>query len=158
SRYPLTLGQMANVHGFVFGLADRVAPKPWLELLTIVFSFAVLAWTALKGRSVNPSSKQLLLAIPCSVLVSHHTYIHDLSVLLIPMIVMLGPSLSREVAHSEKKMLISCGAWVMFMAPITESFSPDHFFLIAIAVGLLLVSLTAAPFSDGFVVAATRGD
>jgi Glycosyltransferase family 87 len=158
ARYPLTLGQMANVHGLVFGLARHLAPKSGLELATIVFSFAVLAWTALKGRSANLGPKQLLLAIPCGVLVSHHTYIHDLSVLLVPIIVLLGSSLSPEVAHSRKARLISCGAWVMFIVPITESFAADHFFLVAISVGLLLVSLAAAPFSTAFVDAARRGD
>jgi Glycosyltransferase family 87 len=156
SRYPLTLGQMANVHGFVFGLADRVAPIPWLELLTIVFSFAVLAWTALKGRSVNPSSKQLLLAIPCSVLVSHHTYIHDLSVLLVPMIVLLGLFVSSEGNTHTQRKLINRAAFLMFVAPITESFSADHFFVLALVVGFLLVSIAATPFSEAFALGAMR--
>src|SRR6266700_7139694 len=89
ARYPIVLEQMANVHGFAFGMGNGWMPKPWLQAITLLLSLVILAWTARKGWNITESSALLLLAIPCSVLVSHHTYIHDLSVLLLPTIVLL---------------------------------------------------------------------
>ncbi len=144
SRYPITLKQMANAHGFVFGIVSGWMPKPWLQAVTILLSIAVLVWTARKGWNVTESSALLLLAIPCSILVGHHTYIHDLSVLLLPLVVLLNSFLPGEGRDFKNARFINRAAALMFVVPLVESFSPDRFSFVAIPVLLLLVALAAA--------------
>ncbi len=144
SRYPIVLEQMANVHGFVFGICNGCAPKPWLHAITLLLSATALVWTARKGWNVTESSALLLLAIPCSVLVGHHTYIHDLSVLLLPTTVLLNSFLPSEGRDGKTAQFVNRAAVLMFAIPLVESFSPNHFFFVAIAVLLLLAAAATA--------------
>ena len=141
SRYPITLPQMANVHGFLFGIGSGWMPKLWLHAMTVLLSFVVLAWTARKARHMNGPS-MLLVAIPCSVLVSHHTYIHDLSVLLIPIVVLLGSFSQFEGNAESRRGSTTLAATLMLVAPVAESFSPNHFFVVALVVLFFLKTLS----------------
>jgi len=141
SRYPITLQQMANVHGFLFGIGSGWMPKLWLHAMTVMLSFVVLAWTARKARHMNGPS-MLLVAIPCSVLVSHHTYIHDLSVLLIPIVVLLGSFSQFEGNAESRRGSTTLAATLMLVAPVAESFSPNHFFVVALVVLFFLKTLS----------------
>ncbi len=153
ARYPIVLEQMANVHGFAFGMGNGWMPKPWLQAMTLLLSLVILAWTARKGWNVTESSLLLLLAIPCSVLVAHHTYIHDLSVLLLPTIVLLNLFLPCEGRDGKTARFINRAAALMFAIPLVESFSPNHFFFVALAVLLLLAAAARASKSASSVEA-----
>jgi len=144
SRYPITLQQMANLHGFVFGVSGNWFPKTWIHAITIFFAAVVMIWTAWRGGVIDRAAHQLLFAIPCSVLVSHHLYIHDLSVVLLPTIVLLDSFLPCEALGSNKGRVLACAASLMFVSPIIESFSASHFFVVAISVTILLISVAAA--------------
>jgi uncharacterized membrane protein len=85
-----------------------------------------------------------LTAIPCAVLVSHHVYIHDLSVLLLPVIVLLNCFLPAESqAKRQRERLIGRAAVLMFVAPVAISFLPQHFYLVSMAVFILLAASAA---------------
>jgi hypothetical protein len=144
ARYPITLEQMANLHGLLFGTCGGWMSRTWLHVATISLSAVLLTWTALRGFCVKPSSTLFLLAIPCSVLVGHHTYVHDLSVLLLPIIVLLNTFVPSEAVGDPRGWLINRTAAVMFVAPVVESFSANHFFLVSLAVLGLLVGVAAA--------------
>src|SRR5207248_1418417 len=121
---------MANVHGLTVGLADGWISTSWLHTGTILLSAVALGWTAFRGLRTDNSSRLLLLAISCSVLVGHHTYIHDLSVLLLPMIVLLNNFLPAEALGNKHERLIGRAAALMFVAPVLESFSPGQFYVV----------------------------
>ena len=156
ARYPITLEQMANLHGLLFGICSGWMPRTWLHVATIFLSAVVLAWTALRGFTVKPSSTLLLLAIPCSVLIGHHTYVHDLSVLLLPIIVLLNTFVPSEAVGDPRGQLINRTAAVMFVVPIAESFSANHFFLVSLVVMGLLLSVTAASNRERLLPELTR--
>jgi hypothetical protein len=146
SLYPVNWRMMANIHGLTVGLADGWISALGLRVLPLLLSVAVLGWTAVRGRRINEASSLLLLAVPCGVLVSHHTYVHDLSVLLLPVIVLLNTFLPSEADGNISKRLIARSAALMFVAPVMESFSPGHFYLVALPVLLLLIgSANAVP-------------
>jgi len=144
ARYPLTLEQMANLHGLVYGLCSRWLPVALVHMLAIFLSLAVLMWTARKGLCIKQSSTQLLLGIPCSVLISHHTYVHDLSGLFLPLIVLINAPLAEATPDNQKKF-VGGVAGLAFVAPVLESFSASHFYLISIVVlGVLALVMVAA--------------
>jgi Glycosyltransferase family 87 len=142
--YPVNWRMMANLHGLTAGVTAGSVSNSWLSGLTILLSAIVLVWTAIRGLQVNGTSGLLLLAIPCSLLVAHHTYMHDLSVLLLPTIVILDDFLPAEATGMKRERLIARAAALTFVAPVVESFAPSHFYVVAIPVMLLLAATASA--------------
>ena len=142
-RYPVPLQMMANLHGFVFGVSSGEVAPVWVQIVTVSISVAALVWTAFRGHRISNAAHLLLLAIPCSVLVSHYAFIHDLSVLFLPTIVLLNFFLLYE-ARSGKERWISRSASLVFVVQLVESFFPEHFYVVAIAVLCLLLGVGSA--------------
>jgi len=142
--YPVNWRMMANLHGFTAGLASGSISNSWLGALTIFLSAIVLVWTAIQGVRVSGTSGLLLLAIPCSLLVAHHTYMHDLSVLLLPTIVVLDNFLPAEATGTKRERMIARAAALTFLAPVVESYAPGYFYVVAIPVMSLLAATASA--------------
>lgn len=140
ARYPVNWRMMANIHGFMVGLAGGQFSASWLNVSTILLSAAVFLWTARKGLGIESAPNLLLLAVVCSVVVGHHTYIHDLSVLILPIVVLLNQFLPAEALGGKRPRLICRTAALMFVAPVIESYCSGSFFLITPIVFLLLIS------------------
>lgn len=138
--YPVSLQSMANIHGFVFGMLRGFASGAWINVFTVAASALVFVWTTVRGAHARDSANLLLLAIPCGVLIGHHTYIHDLSILLLPVVAMLGSFLHCETEARGSGQAIARLAAIGFVAPVTESFFPEHFYLVCGAVICLLVA------------------
>ena len=89
-QFPLRVNIMANLRGSVFWtcLAARL-PAFWIQVLTIVdFHFVLLlrvAWSVPFKRTVH----LFVIAITASLIVSYYLFIHDFSVLLIPIVITL---------------------------------------------------------------------
>jgi len=139
-RYPLRVEMMANLHGLVFGIVRGHVPNSWQLATIIVLSLVVLVWTAVWGPRINIAPRQLVLAILCSVLVSYYAFAHDLSVLLIPVVVMLNVALRSEVWHMRGRDFHLWAVVLVFVAPIIQAFFPNYLFLASLAVSSLLVS------------------
>ena len=142
--YPVNWRMMANLHGLTFGLASDRFPPSVLHAITILLSAVVLGWTAVRGLRVADDSSLLLVAIPCSVLVAHHTYIHDLSVLLLPIVVLMNIFLPAEATGDFGQRRIGRSAVLMFVAPVLESFFPRHFYFVGLALIFFLLASTSA--------------
>ena len=149
-RYPVPLQMMANLHGFVFGAWGGKLSLSWIQVITVLLSIAALAWTAFRGHQIYSAAHQLLLAVPCGVLVSYYAFIHDLSVLFLPTIVLLNFFLRYEGTGGKEKW-IGRSAGFMFVIPLVESFSPEHFYLAAMGGFSLLFGVSAARNSPAFV-------
>ncbi|MBV9624964.1 MAG: DUF2029 domain-containing protein [Acidobacteria bacterium] len=150
AQYPVAWQMMADVHGFVFGIAGHWLSKSWLQAVTILLSAVIVGWTAWRGSRVQSDAANLFLpAILCAVLISHHTYIHDLSVLFLPTIVLLDSFLPREATGMRRERMIGRAAALMFVSPVDISFFPRHFYLVSVAVFLLLLAaIVAASTTD----------
>jgi hypothetical protein len=148
-HYPVPLQMMANLHGFAFGVSGGKLPQLWAQTITVSLSVGVLVWTALRGRQITRTAHQLLLAVPCGVLVSYYAFIHDLSVLFLPTVVLLDFFLVYEGQHGMQRW-IGRAAGLMFVAPLVESFSPGHFYLAMIGIVSLLIGVSAAITNPAF--------
>lgn len=143
-RYPLSPGLMPNLHGFVFGaMAERVSTG-YLLAFTVFLSAAAFVFAAKIGRRCS-ASDGLCLAVISSALVSYYLLIHDLSVLLLPLIVLLDRFVGCEATRQRKGKRILRAAALMFVAPIVISYAPEQFFIVCLPLlGLFLAQIATA--------------
>ena len=138
-KYGISPALMPNLRGLFFGLLNRYAPQFWIQALIILASVAVLVWAAvLRPRRATES---FLIAITASALVSYHLLIHDLSVLLIPIAVTLDRFIHAEATGDRDGCIMARAAALMFVAPVCESFIPDHFYVVALPLCVFLFTL-----------------
>lgn len=124
---------MPNLHGFVSTLLGGWMPGVWIQIFTILLSLWLLVWTVIRGFRADARS-QLLLAIPASVLVSQYILIHDLSVLLLPTVVLLDRYLLVDGQVTGLPLLICRAAEAMIVAPALQAFFPYQFYWVAVAI------------------------
>jgi hypothetical protein len=138
-NYPVRLQMMENLHGLVFGISRGRVSNKWQLGAVIVVSCLFFAWTGFKGRKINSTTELMLLAIPCSVLVSYYAFTHDLSVLLIPIVITLNRFPARP--DSMAGNLAAVSVLLVFVAPMVQVFFPNQLYLAALTITLLLVSI-----------------
>ncbi|HEV2729859.1 MAG TPA: hypothetical protein VGV15_07490, partial [Terriglobales bacterium] len=79
--------------------------------------------------------------IAASMLVSYHLLIHDLSVLLIPIALTLNRFIEAEATGDRDGRILARAGALMFVAPVCESFIPDHFYVVALPLCVFLFTL-----------------
>ncbi len=139
-RYAQPDWQMANLRGLIVGLAGSHLSILWIRRVIFLVSGVVLllvAGLAPGRRGADP----LLIAITASAAVSYHFLFHDLSVLLIPIIFALDRFVTAEATGDPAGRLVARTAAVMFVAPITVSFFPGQFYLVALPLCAFLLVL-----------------
>jgi len=101
--YPIPVQFMANLHGLVVGVAGGHLPAFWVALVAIALSAAVWLLVARMTSGYAKPVEAFPTAIAASVLVSYYLFLHDLSVLLIPIAVLLDwqaePGFAHEPSH-----------------------------------------------------------
>lgn len=115
-------GIMSNTMPNIHGIVEMLIPGPLFSglqkpLIVLLSGLAVL-WLARQwplGRSLQAKTFDLgfSLAMVTSILVSYHLLLHDLSLLLIPFILMLG-RLAKGEAFTGRRGLVLCGVVVLF--------------------------------------------
>jgi hypothetical protein len=146
AHYPVFWQLMPNVHGLVVGVFGRLEAKVQIGVTALV-SGVVLMGTAISGMRGKQSSARLLLAIPSSVLVAYHSYIHDLSILIIPIMVLLDGSLSGDFDWKQASRWVAMGSAVLFVAPVLKSYFPTHFYLASLCILSFLIGMGSKPFA-----------
>jgi hypothetical protein len=144
--FPLRVSIMANLRGLVFGLWNSGLAISSLSTVgarafTVVASAAVLIAVGMSVPRRLPPEGQFILAITASVLVSYYLFIHDLSVMLIPIVLTLNRYLGVEQADD---MLARSTAWtaaLLLIAPMCIFLMPGHFYLVALPLCAFMVML-----------------
>jgi hypothetical protein len=119
---PVPVAMMPNLRGLIVGMTHTSGF--WLHALLLVISSALL-WLAARVKTEGRDS--LLLAIAVSVPISYHLLIHDLSVLLLPLVVALDKVGESETSGASQDRLAVRLAVAAFIAPLLISYAPDHF-------------------------------
>lgn len=146
-RYYQPITHMGNLRAFVFGVTNGWLSPVWIQIVTIALSAAVMFWL-LMFRQHARGSQGLLVAITASIVVSYHCFIHDMSILVLPVAIGLSVALaSWESATPDKALTI--GAALMFTAPVLLVWAPSHYYLVLLAqVAFLFVLLRSfRPFN-----------
>jgi hypothetical protein len=146
-QFPLRVSIMANLRGLIFGLLGGRLPSFWIQALTIVASIMVMLWVALAVPGKQKAADVFVIAITASLIVSYYLFIHDLSVLLIPIIITLDcfispdPTVNAETTPNAP----DCAAvWVsaaLLIAPMCIFLIPDQFYLVALPLYAFMVIL-----------------
>jgi hypothetical protein len=143
---------MANLRGLIFGLLGSRLPSVWIQSLTIVASISVLLWAALAVPPRQKAADAFVLAITASLIVSYYLFIHDLSVLLIPIAITLDRCIfpdpnstdSNVSADTTPTALDRAAAWMsaaLLVAPMCIFLIPDQFYLVALPLCAFMVIL-----------------
>jgi len=141
-QFPLRVNIMANLRGLFFGVLGARLPTFWIQVLTIVASIFVLlcvAWSVPFKRTVDA----FVIAITASLLVSYYLFIHDLSVLLIPIVITLDRFImdGAETSAAVGDRLAARMSATLLVAPMCIFLIPDHFYLVSLPLCAFMVIL-----------------
>lgn len=134
-KFPLRVSLMANLRGLIFGLMGTRLSALWTQALTIIVSAILLLWVAVSTSRKIRAADALVIAITASVIVSYYLFIHDLSVLLIPVVIALDRFISAETTGDTGDTLNRAVAWTsagLLVAPMCLFLIPDHFYLVSL--------------------------
>ena len=151
-QFPLRVSIMANLRGLIFGLLGARLPSVWIQALTIVASILVMLWAARAVPGKQKTADAFVIAITASLIVSYYLFIHDLSVLLIPIVITLdrfifaNPNFtdSNVSAETTPPALDRAAAWMsaaLLVAPMCIFLIPDQFYLVALPLCAFMVIL-----------------
>jgi hypothetical protein len=123
---PLAMNLMANLHGAFYTIlkgSSSVLP------LTVAASAATMILVASRRP---PGIDALLIAIPASALVSYYMYIHDISILIIPVVVMLDRLVGAAKKGRPYGRLQTITTMLMFVAPTVLVLALDQFWIVSL--------------------------
>ena len=130
---------MLNLRGLIFGLHNLHLPDIWLQVLTALASLGVLYMAAKK-----PAVDYLTIAIPAAALVSYHFLAHDMSVLLLPILLVIDQFLKFEGTGDPRRWVFRSAA-LLFVAPVLQIFlnGGEYFVLLCLPVLAFFLLLRA---------------
>jgi hypothetical protein len=141
-KFAAVVTAMPSLRGLLFALLHTHASPGALFVLQLVVALPVLLLVARCNRNAR-SSDLFLVAITASCFVSYYLFAHDLSVVVIPIVLALDRSLA--VSHVDKyEHWAGYSAALMFMAPACGFFSPGHLYLLSLPLLLFLSYLSLA--------------
>src|SRR6266851_1531282 len=132
---------MPNLRGLVFGLLNNRLPMTWIQIVILTLSLICLVAACIAGSKARRGNS-LLIAILAGAAVSYHFHLHDMAILLLPILVWLDQCIpALPGGHLHRRRVAQFGA-LLFTAPVIFCFSPDHFYLAALVTcGFLFVAL-----------------
>jgi len=141
-KFPLRVSIMANLRGLILGLMGTRLPAFWTQALTIVVSAILLLWVAVSTSRKIRAADALVIAITASVIVSYYLFIHDLSVLLIPIVIALDRFIDAETTGDTLNRAVAWTSAGLLVAPMCLFLIPDHFYLVSLPLCAFMFILT----------------
>jgi len=134
---------MPNLRGLFFGVMAGHFANFSIQVAILAATVIALVVTVKSGAG-SRKQDSLMLAIITSAIVSYYLLIHDLSILLLPLIILLDRFVTAEATGNKSQRRIVRMAAFMFIAPICMSYAPDHFFVVCLPMlGLLAAQIGA---------------
>jgi hypothetical protein len=121
--FPTLVPAMPNVRGFVYLLLGRKVNPAYIAVIVAVSSLALLAWPIMKWqrRRWDPGNRAFdlffSLAVVVSVMISYHSLINGLLVLVLPALLLLDYA-GATYAHTRRRWLMMLPLILMFVATI----------------------------------------
>jgi len=147
-RFGIHPVEMANLRGLVAGTFGPLLSRFWVQFITFSLSAAVLLWVAVRGAKAELGTYAIGLAITAATLLSYHLYIHDMSVLLIPILLMFDRFIDAEADGDSRGRTAARLSAAMFAAPAFMSVSPLHFYLVSLLLITFLYFFAQSGVSD----------
>ena len=114
---------MPNIRGAIEMMTPGLLPHTFQKPLIVLFSGLAVLWVAREwplGRSLSAKTFDLgfSLALVVSVLASYHLQLHDLSLLLIPFILVLNRVLKGEICRGRRKLFMYGVIVLFYLSPL----------------------------------------
>jgi hypothetical protein len=148
AKFNVNPSVMPNLRGVISGTVGNLLPQFWTQILIGGASLGMLVWIARKGIRRN-LAEQFSLAVTAAAVLSYHLNVHDLSILLIPLPLILD----RYLAPDRFGRSLAAASALMFSAPAVIGLSDVHPFVVGVPV-LLLLAVHSHPSQKVAVVAA----
>lgn len=120
---------MPNLRGLLEGWSFARG-FPSAHAITIVLSVGLLVWVIVKGRGWTPSSQRFdrdfdldfdlrfSLAMVTAVLVSYHAFPYDLSLLVIPLLLVVNYAIETASLHRYRNQALMLPMGLLFLSPV----------------------------------------
>lgn len=131
---------MPNLRGLVIGLLGNEIPGFWQQLAIGILSVLVITVTFWRGRHLSAEHK-LLIAILAASLVSYHSLIHDMAILLLPVLILFDECITAVPDGPWVQRNVATAAALLFTAPVLFCFVPTSFCIVGIATCALLYAV-----------------
>jgi hypothetical protein len=123
SSMGMTINRMMNLHGLVFGILGNDLSRFWIAAITIAASALVILGLA----RMSPSGPDALLyALMASTVLSYYLFIHDNSLLFIPIAIALDRFVATESSSDRKGRTVFRLAALLFVSPLLISYIPKY--------------------------------
>lgn len=114
---------MPNIHGAVEMMTQHVLSPLYVKAAIVLLSGATVLWAVKKwplGRALSEKDFDLgfSLALVASILVSYHLLLHDLSLLLIPFILVLEWILKADIRAGQRRFLMIGVITFFYLSPL----------------------------------------
>lgn len=139
---------MPNFRGLIFGLFNNKLPGSWVQVSIISLSAMCLGAVAIAGSKTQKGDR-LSIAILASVLVSYHFHLHDMTVLLLPILIWLNQCIGALPNGDSDRRWVAQFAALLFTFPLLFCFSPSHFYLTAVAICVFLFVVVRWKWHEG---------
>jgi Glycosyltransferase family 87 len=112
---------MPNIRGLIEGWPLHV-PTSWMDGLTLICSLAVLTWAASRWNVLDREcplawNGGFSIAVVATFLASYHVYNQDMSIVLLPVLLLLDQLLTRWVGGWRSRALAFC-LCLLFFSPL----------------------------------------
>lgn len=131
---------MPNLRGLIFCLFNGYLHPTWIQVLIFTLSAGCLCATWIGGSKARGGTS-LLVAVSAAAAVSYHFNYHDMTILLLPIIVLLDQHITSLPSGPRYRQQVAVWSALTFTAPVLFCFAPAHFFLAAVVVCGLLIAL-----------------
>lgn len=113
---------MPNLRGLLWAVAGNALPAGGFPVLVALLSFGLLAWVFRQwgeaaSREAPPLELRFSLALVVTLLVSYHAHLHDLSLLVLPALLLLAHLNAAEDAQKLRRGRGLC-ALLLLLAPL----------------------------------------
>ena len=117
-EFGLYPANMPNIRGFLFSVLGGVVNNKLLFGLTFVFSVAVFGW-AVKASSRKSLEVQYAMAIMITLLVSYHLFVYDLTLAVLPLLVIVDRMASSSGSHKRlHEIAFVSSAALLLLTPV----------------------------------------
>jgi hypothetical protein len=129
ARFGINPAAMVNLRGLVHATLSHLLSVRSVQVLTAAASLVVFGWTILKGTKSLQEEHKFLLSISAAALVSYHLLVHDLSILVLPLIITLDHCIAST---SKAAPVLISATLLLFASPAILALTPLGPFLLAI--------------------------
>jgi hypothetical protein len=146
----LDTSYMPNLRGLIVGVIGKIVPISYLQMITLAISGTVFLVVAIWGRVKLRSSNALVMATTTSTVVTYYLLIHDLSVMLLPILAILAQSMQPGDNQTLLERLSAWLATFLLVAPMCIFVLPHHFYVVSLPlIGLLGTMLFSSNRIEG---------